>query len=79
MGVVTLNDLNKIGKVTGLYELKPGVQYLVLVDGKKFSYEEAHALMHHIEDAGIDLVIHVVGTLNPERIEIHEIDTPRKD
>jgi hypothetical protein len=69
-----LNDLNQIGKITGIYEFKPGHVYLVLVDGKHFSYNHAHALLAKLEEAGVEFALHVVGTLHPKSIEIHEAE-----
>jgi len=65
-------DLNILGKVTAAYEFQRGKVYLVLVDGKKFKYQAVANLLDAVEQEGIDFRVHVVGTLHPEAIQIHE-------
>lgn len=65
-------DLNLVGSVTGLYELSSDKVYLVLVDAKKFDYGQAYALLRKVEESGINLQIHMVATLYPKGMEIHE-------
>jgi hypothetical protein len=50
----------------------PGHKYLILVDGKHFSYEGAYALFKGLEDEGVEFQLYVVGTLHPKGIEVHE-------
>ena len=65
-----VEDLNILGTVSGLYELKQGVVYLVTVDGKHFSPEQAHALLRQAAEDGLNF--HIVATLYPNAIKIEE-------
>jgi hypothetical protein len=69
---VKIEDLNLIGKVRSVYELKKGVTYLVLAEGKNFDYGAVASLFRDLESRGVDLDIHIVGTLHPSSIQIHE-------
>ena len=70
----TVNDLNKLGKLRGIYEFKPGHRYLFLFEGKKFSHEHAHALLKDLELAGVEFSVHIVATLYPKSIEVHSAE-----
>ena len=75
--LLDMNDLNllrKIGKLESLVEFKPGHHYLAIFDGKKFSYDQAHALLRQLEEDGVEFSLHIVGTLFPKAIEIHSAE-----
>lgn len=63
-----VEDFKALGSLPAVYELKPGMQYLVIADGKKFPYGMAQGLLRDAREQGIDL--YVIATLYPKSLTI---------
>jgi len=59
-----VSDFKPLGKLPDVYELQKGPVYLVIADGKKFSYKAAHALLQSVQNDGVN--IHIIATLHPK-------------
>jgi hypothetical protein len=69
---VNIDDFKPLAKLIAGYELRPDRVYLIVCDGKDFSFSAAHSLLKDIREMHPDLNIAVVATLKPKSIEITE-------
>lgn len=73
---IRVEDFTPLAKLVSAYELVPGRDYLIIADGKTFSYDLAHALFAKLREQHPELSIFVVGTLYPKGLEVSEKKEP---
>lgn len=69
---VRVEDFKKLAALVNVYELQPGKHYLIVAEGKHFSYDLAHTLMRNILLLHPELDICIVATLYPKSIEVRK-------
>jgi hypothetical protein len=67
---IRVEDFTKISPLAKAYELKPGVTYLILGDGKFFNRDGLNALLRHVEQFHPELHICIIETLHPKGLEV---------
>jgi hypothetical protein len=65
---VKVEDFKALGKLPAVYELQRGFVYLVIADGKNFSYELAHSLLAKAAEDGLSF--HIITTLHPGSLKV---------
>lgn len=74
-----VEDFEPLSTLIRAYELQPGKHYIVICDGKHFSYELAHALFAGLRENHPELEIQVIATTVPKGIQIGEKKEPRDE
>ncbi len=69
---IKLEDFQKVMPLTAAYELKPGVTYLVVADGKNFNYDLVNSLLNRVREDHPDINIHIIATKAPKDLEVRE-------
>lgn len=69
---LNIDEFAKLAPLVKGYELRPGMAYVVICDGKHFNFELANAIMKDVRESHPDLNICIVATLHPKSIEIAE-------
>jgi hypothetical protein len=75
---MNVESLKKLAPLVSAYELIPGRNYVVLA-GKGFSYELAHALFKDVRENHPDIGIFVIVTPKSKNLEIAEGENDAAD
>ena len=69
---ITTEDFAPLSQLVKGYELQPGKHYLFIADGKKFSYDLAHALLKHFREEHPEINVAIIGTTEAKGLDVRE-------
>lgn len=67
---IRVEDFSPIAPLAKAYELQPGKHYLVIFDGKAFSFELAYKLLGDLRDHHPELDVFMFVTPNSNKISV---------
>lgn len=69
---VRVEDFEKIAELVRTYELQPGKHYLVIADGRHFSFELTHKLLNDLRDHHPELDVFIIAAPESKKISVAE-------
>lgn len=67
-----VEDFQPLAPLVSVYELKPGMHYLVVAGGKDFDYNLANSLLRDLREHHPELDVFIVATAKPKSLEVRQ-------
>lgn len=69
---IRVEDFDELSPLVKAYELQPGKFYLLIVEGKGFSYEAAHKMLEKVREYHPDINLFIQVVAKDQKVKVAE-------